>query len=112
MAEPITDLTPDGWHTLESARGQWLDAPADDPTLHDLLESARIQCVAFAPAVEGVVPVNYRQAQLLQVRNLWQATQKNVGGDIDAGGFSVPVYPLDWVVKGILRPKRGVPSFG
>lgn len=114
MAEPITTgLTPDGWHTLESAREQWTDAPYVDSTLSDLLETARIQCEAFAPAVTGpVAPVNYRQAQLLQVRNLWQATTKNVGGDIDAGGFSMPVYPLDWIVKGLLRPKRGVPIVG
>lgn len=109
----VHELT--GWHTPDSVRDsdQWADAlHLSDEALADLLETARIQCEAYAPAVAGVVPVNYRQAQLLQARNLWQAVKQDTGGQVDGGGFSIPVYPLDWVVKGILRPKRGVPSFG
>lgn len=114
MTDPA-DLTPEGWHTTYSVQesGQWADSlHLTDEALQDLLDTARLQCQTYAPAVEGPVPVNYRQAQLLQARNLWQAVKQDTGGQVDGGGFSIPVYPLDWVVKGILRPKRGVPSFG
>lgn len=108
-------LTPEGWHTVESVResDQWADSlHLSDDALQDLLDTAQVQCESYAPAVSGVVPVNYRQAQLLQARNLWQAVKKDNGDQIGADGFAIRVYPLDWVVQGILRPKRGVPFFG
>jgi hypothetical protein len=109
----LEDLTPLGWHTPESARDVWTDAlEIDDAELEDLLETSRIQCVAYAPARDGVVPVNYRQAQIMQARNLWQSIKKDPSGSIGPDGMTIPVFPLDWVVKAILRPKRGRPSFG
>lgn len=115
MAEPMQDLTPEGWHTVDSIRDgeQWPDSiNLTDDALQDLLDTAQVQCQAYAPQVAGTVPVNYRQAQLLQARNLWQAVKKDNGDQIGADGFAVRVYPLDWVVQGILRPKTGVRTFG
>ena len=116
MAAPeLQDLTPEGWHTVNSIRdaGQWADAAQmDDAALQDLLDTAQVQCEAYAPKVNGVVPVNYRQAQLLQARNLWQAVKKDNGDQIGSDGLAIRVYPLDWVVQGILRPKAGVRPFG
>lgn len=107
------DLTPEGWHTADSARAVWADAlHIDDDELDDLLATAQVQCVAYAPAVEGVVPVNYRQGQIMQARNIWQSIKKDTSGSIGPDGLSIPVFPMDWVVKAILRPKRGLPSFG
>lgn len=107
----------DGWHTLESTRGTperpvWADAPEVDTTLYALLESAKTQCIEYAPAFTGRPPAHYRQAQLIQARNLWQSTKADDGGQLGADGFAVPVYSMDWVVKGLLRPKRGTPIAG
>lgn len=110
VVEPLP--VPDGWHTLESAREQWLDAPDGPDELSELLESAKIQCEAYAPAVVGPVPVTYRQAQLMQARNLWQSVKSDPQGQVGPDGLAITVYPLDWIVKALLRPKRGVPSFG
>jgi len=106
-------LTPDGWHTVDSARDAWVDAlNINDDQLEDLLAVARIQCEAYAHTYEGVAPVNYRQGQIMQARNLWQSIKSDPGGNIGPDGMAIPTFPLDWVVKAVLRPKRGRPSFG
>jgi hypothetical protein len=103
----------DGWHTLESARAQWRDAPDDDAILWTLLESARVQCVEFAPALDGRrPPANYRQAELMQARAIWQSTQANASEQIGVDGYAVSVYPLDHTIRLLLRPKRAVPVVG
>lgn len=105
----------DGWHTLESARREWLDAPALDDQLYGQLVAAKEQCLAFAPAlaVDAPVPMRYRQAQLMQTRNLWNSPKSdpNLGG---FGGEDMPrtIFPMEWSVKNLLRPKRGVPLVG
>jgi hypothetical protein len=103
----------DGWHTLESIRREWADAPDDDTTLYALLQSALAQCISYAPALDGRrPPANYRQAQLIQSRNLWQSVKTDENGSMGADGFAIPVYSMDYVVKGLLRPKRGTPIAG
>jgi hypothetical protein len=83
----------------------------EDFALSSLLTSARIQCEAFAPALpEGAeVPENYRFAQALQARALYRAGLAGTGDQIGADGLTVTVFPMDWQVKALLRPKRGVP---
>jgi hypothetical protein len=107
----------DGWHTLESIRGTpehpvWADAPEEDTTLYALMQSAKTQCIEYAPPFTGRPPTHYRQAQLIQSRNLWQSTKADDAGSLGADGYAVPVYSMDWVVKGLLRPKRGTPIAG
>lgn len=129
-----------GWHTLDSARQAWSSAPDDDPQLYRLLETARVQCAAYAPKLTGQVststamtvapdpenagyyvlvepgststaprpPVNYKQAQLLQARGIWQSTMANVRDQSGPDQFPVTVFPMDWTVKALLRPKRGL----
>lgn len=96
----------DGWLTLDQARYEWVDAPAEDPVLYSLLRSARDACETFAPAVE-VVPEHYRRAQLLQAIGVWNSSRSTTDRQ-GAGDFAVTVYPLDWNVKQLLRPKAGV----
>jgi hypothetical protein len=54
------------WHTVESARDQWVDAPTDDgededASLTELLEAAKAAVLAYAPSlgeltiVDGVI---------------------------------------------------------
>jgi hypothetical protein len=101
----------DGWHTLASARDQWASASDDDTDLYELLLVARTQCLTYAPALAAgaPVPASYRKAQLMQARNLWNASKKDEGGGIGPDGFSITVFPMDWSVKNLLRPKTGIP---
>ncbi|WP_404311304.1 hypothetical protein LG314_07940 [Agrococcus terreus] len=100
-----------GWYTLDAARRDWPGAPEDDARLHDLLAVARTQVLEYAPELElAPVPAHYRAAQLLQARNVWNATQTDPNSSqMNGDGFAVPVYPLDWSVRQMLRPQRVVP---
>ena len=100
----------------------WLTA-ATDPRLPDLwdgaadlttagleliLAAAREQCEAYGPAQADpdVIPSGWVIAQVLQARSLVRAGF--VGSNDQAGGYgdTVTVYPMDWQVKNLLRPKR------
>lgn len=109
------------WHTLESAREQWVDAPFDDDQLQDLLDVAQEAVLAYAPALiigalvivddilvpadENYVPVSYRVAQLMQARNVWNSSKASPSGDFDNGSYGLTSFPLDWQVKQLLRPR-------
>jgi hypothetical protein len=108
---PIVIQEEDGWQTIESARLVWRDAPSEDEYLFRLLETARIQCEAFAPDYEVPVPPNYRQAQLLQARALWASGNVSQNDSLGGEGMSVSVFPMDWTVKNLLRPKHGTGAF-
>ena len=120
------------WHTVASARDQWVDAPYDedggDDTLTELLDVAKEAVLAFAPVltqseddyilVDGilipntgeVIPTNYRVGQLMQARNVWNASKASPSsGDFDGTSYGLSSFPLDWQVRQLLRPKRGVP---
>lgn len=105
----------EGWHTVESARDQWVDAPTDDgadedATLLELLEVAKGAVLAYAPAVEDLeVPTNYRVAQLMQMRNIWNSSKASPAGEFDNGSYGLSSFPLDWQIRQILRPKQGKP---
>lgn len=95
------------WHTIESARDQWVDAPLDDDQLDELLEVAKDAVLAYAPALDfpDVIPVRYRHAQLMQAQNVWNSSKASPSGDFDGGGYSLSTFPLDWQVKQVLRPR-------
>ena len=100
----------DGWLTLEQARVLWPQAPDEDAVLFMLLESAKAACIAFAPVlpVGTIVPVSYRQAQFQQARASWLAMSATMDSSVGDNEFAVTVFPLDWNVKQLLRPK-GLP---
>lgn len=112
---PFVVQTDDGWHTLDSARSEWIEArQASDVQLFTLLDSARVQCLAYAPrlsvTLDGAevplpVPTHYRTAQLMQARALWQSMRANADPSAE-GEFAVPTFPMDWTVRGILRPRN------
>ena len=99
----------DGWHTVDSAREEWHDgAPSLDRRLYQLLLLAREQVVAYAPKLaDGAsVPANYREGQIMQARNLWNAGRVDPSsGETGDEDFAIRPYPLDWMVKQVLRPK-------
>jgi hypothetical protein len=102
------------WHTIESLRERWPDAPYEDEYAEELLLVARVQVMAYGPELEDPeVPTDsYRMAQFLQARNIWSGAVKNDDGGIGPDGFSVAPKPLDWHVKQLLRPTQGVPLIG
>ncbi len=107
---PVVVQEENGWHTVDSARLEWIDAAGiDDLRLYSLLELARQQCAAFAPAlaVDERAPLNYRHAQLMQARNMLNAGRAEGDG---AGEFVLRPFPLDWMVKQTLRPKLSIPA--
>lgn len=97
----------DGWHTLESARRMWADAPFSDEELFELLDSAKTAVVDFAPVYE-FLPPRYVRAQLMQARAVWNATKAGSENEIGPDGFSTTVYPLDKNIRQLLRPRRGI----
>lgn len=100
----------DGWLTLEGARAQWADAPLDDVFLFQILDTAKEQCVAYAPAlaVGAVVPQRYVQAQVMQARAIYQSVIANQQDNVGVDGFQVRVFPLDFTIRALLRPKRAI----
>jgi hypothetical protein len=100
----------DGWYGISQLRREWRDAPSDDFLLYQLLEVAKKQVMAFAPALKTPgVPVNYRLAQKMQARNLWNSAITDPSGAVGDDGFAIRPFPMDWTVKNVLRPKRGKP---
>jgi hypothetical protein len=103
-----------GWHTIDTARDEWTigEATVDDRRLWQLLELAREQVVAFAPALadDAPIPSSYRAGQLMQAQNLYNAGAVDPAtGSTGDDQFALRPYPLDWMVKQVLRPARGVP---
>ena len=84
------------------------DAPDDDLQLYELLDSAHTAVVEFAPAIEAdqAIPANYRKGQLLQAQAVHNASRATNADQLGAGDYAVTVFPLDWNVKQLLRPKN------
>lgn len=101
------------------------DGLIDDDVLNIYLSAAKAACLAFAPAREpgalvvvddivqpeepGTIPDEWRLAQAMQARNIYNAAQASPSsGDFDGGGYGLSSFPLDWQVKQLLRPQMGV----
>lgn len=98
------------WLSLEQARAQWADAPLDDIFLFQILDSAKVQCIEYAPALaaNAVIPLNYLQAQVMQARALYQSVIANQNDNVGIEGFAVRVFPLDFTIRALLRPKKAI----
>lgn len=100
------------WHTYQTLLAEWPEGGSvGQDVLEELLDVAKLQVLAFAPALtDDVVPDNYRYAQRLQTMALWNASRTAPGEPVD--GYQVRVFPMDWQVKNVLRPARGMPVIG
>lgn len=110
---PLVVEVRDGWHTLATARAQWHDAPRLDVALHTLLAGARAQCEAYAPllAAGAPVPLGWRDAQLMQARNTWNASKLDpASAGIGGGELVFRPYPMDQTVRYLLRPRLAIGS--
>lgn len=105
----------DGWHTIDTARDEWADAPSDDVKLFKLLWNARNEVEAYAPtlAADRRPPINYTEGQLLHARNIWNASKVDpASGGMGDDSFIIRPFPLDWAIKQRLRPQTILGAFG
>lgn len=105
-----------GWVDTETVQDQWAQDTPDEDTLIELLQAAYAQCLAFAPTPDPLLPftppANYRMAQVMQAKALYRSMNAGSNDGIGPEGLSVTVFPMDWTVKALLRPKRAVPVMG
>lgn len=106
-----------GWVDTATDLESWPDAAEMDvEDLGTVLQAAYEQCLAFLPhkRVDGVlvpnvptpVPSRFRLAQIMQARAVWRSLKARSGDDMGMGEMSVTVFPMDWTVKNLLRPKK------
>lgn len=102
-----------GWvDTADVIGGDWRDAAQldiEDLTLY--LTAAYEQCVAYLPDPELVpypatIPESWKLAQTMQARALFRSVKSGDNNGIGADGYTITVFPMDWTVKNLLRPKR------
>jgi hypothetical protein len=103
-----------GWvPSLEYVRERWSDAPEDDIVLGTYLIAAVQQCSAFT-GISDTDPIGENPeleerhclAQVYQARALWRSGKAGNADQVGPDGFTVTVFPMDWTVKDLLRPKR------
>jgi len=106
-----------GWVETDTDLTTWMDAPDDDLVLASYLMAAYEQCLAFLPytvdketgvrsaIVPDPVPERFVLAQLMQARALYRSGIAGSDDAIGPDGLSVTVFPMDWTVKNLLRPK-------
>ena len=124
MSEPLPDPVVVGWVDVDAlvASASWA-AHADPDDLTAALAAAYEECVLYGPLdnrrrrwtepdpadpTPPAVPARFARAQALQARAHIRA---GTSGSSDAQGFDgvqVTVFPMDWKVKNLLRPRRAV----
>jgi hypothetical protein len=140
-AEPLLMLAEaaDGWLTLSQLRRMWRDTPADDWVAWVVLDSAKAQCIQWAPKpapadpdepaptdlgyghgpyggetpippASDPVPPNWLQAQYLACRAIWNETQSSTVDDtIGFDAVAVRIWQMSPGIKKLLRPPSAVP---
>lgn len=113
------------WNTPTQARALWADAAnLDDDTLQLLLNSAHRDCFRYLDPLDGLDPLDpeidppadadvvasCRLAEVYQARARYQAVKAAGNSQVGQDGMTITVFPLDWQVQQLLRPKDGRPS--
>lgn len=113
------------WNTLTEARGLWADAGnMADTTLQLLLDSAHRDCFKYLDPLDGLDPLrdgaepapaedlsaSLRLAEVYQARARYQAVKAAGNSQVGQDGMTITVFPLDWQVQQLVRPKEGRPS--
>lgn len=86
----------------------WPEAVDIDSTEYAaLMNTANTLCVAYAPPlpVGAVISDSYLLAEIITARDIWS---KMGGGNTESygpDGLAVPVAPLIWLARDLLRPK-------
>lgn len=106
----------------EWVRARWADAnDIPDPVLDELLAASWSRCVEFIPAelvdaydagtLPGGVLLRWREANMLDARELWKAAQRD-GDAVAFDSYALRVRALSDAVRSLLRPRRGAPMVG
>lgn len=108
------EADPDAPDPYEDVRPYWPTVDeVDVEALGPLLAAAADQCEEFAPRLPAPpLPARYLTAQAMQARALWRSERAGGGDQFGGGEFAVTVFPMDWTVKALLRPKKGRPAIG
>lgn len=102
-----------GWYTAEEAREDWRDAAQlTDDDLQAYLDAAQDAVWAYGrnltlpddEPVPTAIPAGWRKAHLLQTRNSWNTSKTDPAGFVGSGEFEVRPFPMDWMVKQLIRP--------
>lgn len=102
-------LTVDDVDTIEAFGFTDAGDLAED-VLAAYLDVAKEACIAYAPPLaEGAdVPASWRMAQAMQARNLFQSGAAAPADPGEGGTYGITARPLDWQVRQLLRPRRGL----
>lgn len=100
-----------GWVDTDEDLLKWPDGARDTEGIAPYLQAAHEQCLAFLPPVDveplpDPIPGRFVLAQLLQARALYRSAIAGSNDQIGPDGMSVTVFPMDWTVKNLLRPRR------
>lgn len=113
------------WNTPAQARKIWADAgKMPDEDLQLLLDSAHHDCFTFLDPLDGLDPLrpgadpapsagraaSLRMAEIYQARARYTAIKAAGENQVGADGMAITVFPLDWQVQQLIRPKPGRPS--
>lgn len=95
------------WYNESTIEDVWPEAPMNDEVRGLIVATAQNDVVEFAPELpeDATIPANYRLAQLMQARNLWNAGRTDSDGGVGDGEFVFRPFPLDRQIRQILRPK-------
>lgn len=89
-----------------------LDHEPDALTLY--LDAARVQCQAYLSngtdewEDPAEIPANWILAQVQQARALSMSALAQGRDALGGYGETVTIFPMDWQVKNLLRPARGL----
>lgn len=86
----------------------WPDAADIEPsTFGWLMSTSHTLCSAYAPTLpEGaIVPDSWKLAEIFQARDTWSKFQGGNSEQYGPDGMSIPVLPLVFVARDLLRPK-------
>lgn len=102
------------WLTADDARlaALWPGAFDFDETVRGVyLDAARVQCEEYLGAdrlaAAGLdIPSNWVLAQVQQARSLSMAATVNSNDELGGFGETFAIFPMDWKVINLLRPKQ------
>jgi hypothetical protein len=86
----------------------WPEAADIDPVVYlQVMMTANSLCVAYAPALpEGGYPSeSYKLAEIITARDIWSKMGGGNAEQFGPDGLAIPVAPLVWLARDLLRPK-------
>ncbi|KKX97192.1 hypothetical protein [Microbacterium sp. Ag1] len=110
IVDPVDTFSALDWHTVTSARRVWTNKLTDE-ALYVVLAGSRRACLAHLELDDAdafPVPSTWRDAQIMQARNVLNSGTVKPGGGFgnDEYEYGASSFPLDWSVRALLRPVR------